>query len=259
VNENKNFGARNNGRVRQSEVLRQKEPELRRLAHEQNWEELFNQVIPFLGPLRRYIKRRLRAAYLDQRIRTEVPTVGDLLDSTLREAFEELGRKPENLSLEEWLYQIANRKVESYIAKWEALEKRRSSLETLNRAELRTLDEMPITADAEGEPWLPEELDDSEYHARDFKAPVDPDNPEQQLEKKEELQQILWALTRLPEHDVLVFDLYVVEGFSKEEVAKILNIPAEQVPKIAERVRAQVRRDLAAQRGEGTIAEKKAS
>jgi RNA polymerase sigma factor (sigma-70 family) len=259
VNENKDFGARNNGRIRQSEVLRQKEPELRRLASEQNWEELLKQVIPFLAPLRRYIKRRLRAAYLDQRIRTEAATSGDLLDSALREAFEELARKPENLSVEEWLYQIANRKVESYIARREALEKRSSSLETLNQAELRTLDEMPITADAEGEPSLPEELDDSEYHPRDFKAPTDADNPEQQLEKKEELQQILWALARVPEHDVLVFDLYAVEGFSKEEVAKILNIPAEQVAKIAERVKAQVRRDLAAQRGEGTIAETEAS
>jgi hypothetical protein len=57
---------------------------------------------------------------------------------------------------------------------------------------------MPITADAEGEPWLPQELDDSEYHPRDFKAPADTDNPEQQLEKKEELQQILWALARIP-------------------------------------------------------------
>jgi RNA polymerase sigma factor (sigma-70 family) len=200
--------------------------------------------------LRRYIKRRLRAAYLDQRIRTEVATSGDLLDSALREAFEELARKPENLSLEEWLYQIANRKVERYIARLEALEKRRSSLEDLNQAELRTLEEMPITADAEGEPWLPEELDDSEYHPRDFKAAADTDNPEQQLEKKEELQQVLWALARVPADDVLVFDLYVLEDFSKEEVAKILNISAEQVAKIAERVKAQVRRDLAAQREE---------
>jgi RNA polymerase sigma factor (sigma-70 family) len=259
MNKNKNFGARNNGRTRQSEVLRQKEPELRRLSSEQNWEELFKQVLPFLGPLRRYMKRRLRAAYLDQRIRTEVATSGDLLDSALREAFEELARKPENLSLEEWLYQIANRKVESYITRREALETRRSSLETLNQAELRTLDEMPITADAEGEPWLPEELDDSEYHPRDFKAPADTDNPEQQLEKKEELQQILWALARVPAHDVLVFDLYVVEGFPKEDVAKILNIPAEQVAKIAERVKTQVRRDLAAQRGEDAIAQTEAS
>jgi hypothetical protein len=70
------------------------------------------------------MKRRLRAAYLDQRIRTEVVTSGDLLGSALREAVEELARKPENLSLEEWLYQIANRKVESYIRRREALEKR---------------------------------------------------------------------------------------------------------------------------------------
>jgi RNA polymerase sigma factor (sigma-70 family) len=254
-----NPAARNNGRQQQGDMLRQKEPELRRLAAERNWEEFFKQIIPFLHPLKRYIKRRLRAAYLDQRIRTEIATSGDLLDSVLREAFEEFARKPENLSLEQWLYQLANRKVESYIAKRESVEKSRRSLETLNQAELRTLEEMPITADAEGEPWLPEELDDSEYQAPDFNAPADTDNPEQELERKEEVQQILWALARLAEQDVLVFDLHVVEGFSKEEVGKILSIPADQVPKIADRVKAQVRKDLGAQRGDSTIVGRKVS
>jgi RNA polymerase sigma factor (sigma-70 family) len=251
-------GPRNEARQRQSEELHNQEPELRRLAAERN-PEFFKQILPFVRPLKAYIKRRLRAAYFDERIRTQVATSGDILDDVIQEAFENFSRKPEGLTLEQWLYQIANRRIDDYIAKAESREKRRRSLETLAQSELRTLDEMPITADAEGEPWLPEDLDDSEYQPRDFRAPADADTPEQQLERKEELQQILWALARVPEQDLLVFDLYAVEGFSKEEVAKILNVPADQVPQIVERVKAQVREQLGAQYGEGTIVERKAS
>jgi RNA polymerase sigma factor (sigma-70 family) len=245
--------------MQQSGALKSREGDLRRLAVEGKKEEFLEQIPPLLRPLQSYIKRRLRVAYLDQQIRTPVVTSGDILDEVVLKAYEDYARKPEDVSLEQWLYQIANKKIDDYISKRKSTERRRKSLETLSQSELRTLEEMPITADAEGEPWLPEELDDSEYQPRDFSAPADTDNPEQQLERKEELQQILWALARLPDHDVLVFDLYVVEGFSKEEVAKILNIPAEQVPKIAERVKAQVRKELEGQRAERASVKKKAS
>jgi RNA polymerase sigma factor (sigma-70 family) len=251
-------GARNKARQRQGEELHNKEPELQRLAAERN-PEFFKQILPFVRPLKTYIKRRLRAAYLDERIRTQMATSGDILDDVIEEAFENFSRKPEGVTLEQWLYQIANHKIDDYIAKAESWEKRRRSLETLAQSELRTLDEMPITADAEGEPWLPEDLDDSEYQPRDFTAPADPDTPEQQLERKEELRQILWALAHVPEQERLVFELYAVEGFSKDEVAEILNVSAAQVPQIVERVKEQVRKQLGAQRGEGTIAERKAS
>jgi RNA polymerase sigma factor (sigma-70 family) len=245
--------------MQQSGALKSREGDLRRLALEGKKEEFFEQITPLLGQLQSYIKRRLTVAYFDQQIRIPVVTSGDILDEVILKAYEDYARKPEDMSVEQWLYQIANKKIDDHISRRKSRERRRKSVETLTQSELRTLDEMPITADAEGEPWLPEELDDSEYQPRDFSAPADNDNPERQLERKEELQQVLWALAHVPERDVLVFDLYVVEGFSKEEVAKILNIPAEQVPKIVERVKAQVRRDLAAQGGEGTIAQSEAS
>jgi len=56
-------------REQQSELLRQKEAEPGRLAAEQKKEEFFRQIAPLLGPLRSYIKRRLRVAYLDLDIR----------------------------------------------------------------------------------------------------------------------------------------------------------------------------------------------
>ena len=58
------------------------------------------------------------------------------------------------------------------------------------------------------------------------------------------MSQILEALSRLPERERTVFELYVIEGFPKEAVARIYYIPPEQVPAIAEKVRAQVQKEI---------------
>jgi DNA-directed RNA polymerase specialized sigma24 family protein len=38
-----------------------------------------------------------------------------------------------------------------------------------------------------------------------------------------------------------VFELYVVEGFSKGAVARISGVPTDEVPRIAEKVKEQIR------------------
>jgi DNA-directed RNA polymerase specialized sigma24 family protein len=48
----------------------------------------------------------------------------------------------------------------------------------------------------------------------------------------------------VPEPDRIIFELFVIEGFSKEAVARIMNVSPEEVPHIAERVKAQVRREI---------------
>jgi len=88
-------------RREQSEGLGKKEAELGRLASQENKEEFFNQITPLLKPLRSYIKRRLRLAYLTLQIRTPVYTSGDLLNQVILRAYERYGNKPANLTLEE--------------------------------------------------------------------------------------------------------------------------------------------------------------
>ena len=225
------------------------------MAAEQNKGEFVNQITPLLQPLRSYIKRRLRVAYLTLQIRTPVYSSDDLLDEVVLHAYEGYGKKPANLTLEEWLYQLANKAVDNYISRRKRQDARRGSLETLSQAELRTLEEIPFTADADGEVWFPEELDDSEIPSREFNAPAYELDPEKELEMEEEVSQILEALSRIPERERTVFELYVIEGFPKEAVARIYDIPPEQVPAIADKVRAQVQKEI---RTEAT-ARKKAS
>lgn len=228
----------------QGRALQQKESELGKLSAQQNREEFFRQIIPLLNPLKSYIKRLLRIGYLALQVHTPFYTSADILDQVILRAYRSFDKKPEGLTLEQWLYQIANETVKRYISKQESREARQKSFETLTQAELRTLEEIPFTADAEGEVWFPEELDDSEYQLRDFVPPTSPTDPEKQLEREEKVNRILQALSHVPEPDRIVFDLFVLEGFSKEDVARISHVSPDEVPRIAERVRAQLLHEI---------------
>jgi RNA polymerase sigma factor (sigma-70 family) len=236
-------------RRQQGEVLRQNEAELGSLQAQGHRNEFFNQIIPLLGPLRDYISRRLRIAYLTTEIRTPVYTSDDVLDEVVLRAYDKYAKRPRDVTLEQWLYRIANDVLDRYIRQRRSNDRRRRSLETLTKAELSTLEEIPFTADADAEVWLPEDLDDSEYQPRDFAAPADESNPEQQLARKEELQQALHAFSQLPERDRIVFELFAMEGFSPEDVARITNVPPQEVTRIVNNVRARLQQAIQAQPG----------
>lgn len=148
--------------------------------------------------------------------------------------------------MEQWLYQIANDILEKLLRKQSARHKRRRSLETMTQAELRRLEEEPITADVEGEIYLAEDLDDAEIPPQEFNGPVDTNNPEEELEKREELEGLFRALGTVPVRERMIFELFAVEGFPKETVARIANVLPDDVPRIVQNVRAEILRQLQA-------------
>ncbi|MGD1077985.1 MAG: sigma-70 family RNA polymerase sigma factor [Candidatus Sulfotelmatobacter sp.] len=246
----KSTQARARKRERQGQDLGRKGVALGTLAAQQNKEEFFEQIVPLLQPLESYIERRLRIEYLTMQIRTPLYTSGDILDEVVLKAYINYGEKPQTLSLEEWLYQIANEKLEKYLRKRVATEGRLEGLETLEQKELRTLEEMPITADGDGEVWLLEDLDDSEYQPEDFVPPTGQSDPEKQLVREEEVTRLLRAFSRIPEQERTVFELFVIEAFPKEAVARICKLSPNEVPRVAERVREQVLNDIKVAPGE---------
>ena len=227
-------------------MLKEREAELRDLASQGKQDEFFREIIPLLKPLRSYIKRCLRIAYPTQQMRTPVIGSGDVLDDVVLKAYEKFNRKPKRLTLQQWLYRLANEELNRYVSKRTSTEKRQKSLESLTKTELRTLEEMPITADADGEVWFPDELDDSEYQALEFLPPAFDDTPEQQLERREQILEIIRILAKLSERERTVFELYVVEGFSKGAVARISGVPTDEVPRIAEKVKEHIRQAITA-------------
>jgi RNA polymerase sigma factor (sigma-70 family) len=246
-------------RRQQGRSLRLKEAKLQQLAQEKNKEEFFNELVPLLKPLQFYITRRLRIAYLNQQITRPLASSGDILDRVILNAYENYSHKPEDLALEPWLYQIANRELRSYLSNEQSWEKRSASLERLSRAESRSLEEMPITADIEGEPWLPEDLDDSEIVPREFNAPVNHNDPETLLERKEDLQEIFDALSRIPERERMVFELVAVEGFSDDAAAKILRLRRNEIAKLLESAKKRLREYLQQSARPGRTARRRAS
>lgn len=239
-------------RVKQEASLQAKDPQLRKLAEEHKQQEFFSEITPLLSSLKSYIKRRLRIAYLSLQIRTPAYTTGDILDEVLLLAYAHYKQRPKDLTLEQWLYRLANEVLEKRLHRQAAIDSKRMSLEDLEGSELRGLEE-PITSDAEGEVTLVEDLDDGEYHANDFIPPASAENPEQILDRKETILQILYALSRVPERDRIVFELFAIEGFSKQEVAKMLDISPEEVERAVKTVRTEVLHELSSRRSKSRV------
>jgi RNA polymerase sigma factor (sigma-70 family) len=246
-----NSDSRVRRRERQGKALQEKEADFRTLASQEKKQEFFKQIIPLLSPLKTYIDRRLRIAELTLLVRTPIYTSGDILDGVVLQAYEAFDKRPDNLSLEEWLYRLTHHALDKYLHERQSAEARRDSIETLQRKELRTLEEQPITADVEGETWLPEDLDDSEFPVREFDPPVDTGDPEKEMEQREQVLQILQALSQVPEPERILFELLALQGFSKEEVGRIYNVSPDEIQRIVDRVRVQVRNQTKGERGEG--------
>jgi DNA-directed RNA polymerase specialized sigma24 family protein len=70
--------------------------------------------------------------------------------------------------------------------------------------------------------------------------------------------EIIRTLAKLSERERTVFELYVVEGFSKGAVARTCGVPTDEVPRIAEKVKEHIRQAIAAnqeskERSEGLL------
>ena len=116
-NRNQSAESRIAERRKQGEQLQQTEAELNRLRASGDKEAFFAQILPLplLNPLKSYIKRQLRIAYLTMQIRTPVFTSSDFVDEVVLRAYENYEHKPRDITLEQWLYQIANELLGNYI------------------------------------------------------------------------------------------------------------------------------------------------
>lgn len=246
MDQNQTSGIQRRMRQEQEDSWRDQEARLQELIARGNKEAFFEGITPLLGRLKSFVKRLLRAAYLEREIRTPIYTSDDILNSAILKAYNNFESKPLDLPLEQWLYQLANETLTNYLKGQKSRDSQRRSLETLDQAERRTLEEVEhITTDAEGEVLLDEDLDDAELYEKEFATPaVSDDDPEKLLERKDEVQQIIRALARIPEQERIVFELAAIEGFSSEATARMLNISTSEVERIKNKVRQAVLRQL---------------
>ena len=228
-------------RLEQGARLRDSEADLQRLASHGQRNDFFERVMPLLGPLREYIERRFRIAYLSQLLAETAYTTDDLLDEVVLDAYRNYHKKPQGLSLEQWLYRMANEKLDRYFQQMFGRDRRRRSLESLEKKEESTLEER-LSADAEGEVMLEEDLPDTEYQLKpEFTPPAYEADPLETIERREEMQTIMSALERFSQRERMIFELFAIEGFTPEDIAKIVNESPEKVKAIIEPVRQSLR------------------
>jgi RNA polymerase sigma factor (sigma-70 family) len=236
-------------RLEQGARLRDSESDLQELASRGQRNDFFERVMPLLSPLREYIERRFRIAYLSQLLAETAYTSGDLLDEVVFEAYRNFPKKPKDLSLEQWLYRMANEKLDRYFKRMFARNRRRRSLESLAEKEESTLEER-LSTDAEGEVMLEEDLPDSEYQLQpEFSPPAYESDPLKTIERREEMQAIMSALARFSQRERMIFELFAVEGFKPDDIAKIANASPEEVKRTLEQVRQSLRNAVQAWRG----------
>jgi RNA polymerase sigma factor (sigma-70 family) len=237
-------------RAKQGEQLRANESDLGRLVSGKKKDTFFERIIPLLGPLREYIDRRFRVAYLERLLVEAANTSADILDEVVLSAYENFDKKPKDLSLEQWLYRLANEKLDDYFRKVSSRTRQRRSLESLAEKEENTLDEK-ITADAEGEVMLQEDLPDTEYHLRpEFTPPSYQSDPLKTIERQEEMRSIMSALGRFSQLERGIFELYAIEGFSDDEIAKIVGVSPEMVRETVARIRKKLQKAVRDLHGE---------
>jgi RNA polymerase sigma factor (sigma-70 family) len=227
----------------QNVLLKRREEQLRRLAEQGRKKEFFDMLMPLLGTLRPYVERRLRVGQASGAIRPDEYSVEDIIDEALLKAYENFDSRSSGLSLEEWLYQLANETLEKRLKEGRLEEKHSlpQSFEEIKDRELRGLEEVErMTGDAEREVILTEDLDPSDYSLKDFVPPHYSENELKKLIRKETVSKIIKALSRVPLRERLVFELYAIEGFSKKKVAEISGVPPEEVPRIVKEVRSFV-------------------
>lgn len=237
-------------RAKQGEQLHANESDLGRLASRKKKDDFFARIIPLLGPLRQYIERRFRVAYLERLLAESANTSADILDEVVLSAYQNYDKKPKDLSLEQWLYRLANEKLESHFRRVSSRTRRRRSLESLAEKEETALEEK-LTADAEGEVLLEEDLPDTEYHLRpEFTPPAYQSDPTKVIERQEQMGSIMSALARFSQIERVIFELYAIEGFSSEDIAKIVGLSPEVVRQTIDQVRKQLQKAVQDLRGD---------
>ena len=102
-------------RQEQEDSWRDQEARLQELIARGNKEAFFEGITPLFGRLKSFVKRILRAAYLEREIKTPVYTSDDILDQAILKAYDNFEKKPAELTLEHWLYQLVNETLLNYL------------------------------------------------------------------------------------------------------------------------------------------------
>lgn len=158
-----------------------------------------------------------------------------LMDDVFLHVTSQAHLRPENVPVDQWMFQIAREKV-------------RERLESLERAE----EEYHLEERSdEVSPWDDEDLNfyqpDEVLRLEDVLPDAHSSDPEQLMAWEESEEQLLRAIAHLPAVVRESFVLYALDGFSSDEVAMITGKTPQEILADVETARAELRQKLFSQ------------
>lgn len=192
--------------------------------------ELRNAINRNLEKVDNYIRRELYHLVLTESITSQLIEPDAIVDEVFLEVASTALNRPEHLSLDQWMFQVARDKLSRRI---EALEDAR---------EEPHLEENPRLES----PWDDEELNfhqpDESLRMEDLLRDQKIATPEDFMAREEEEAELNKAIAKLPKEIRESFVLQVLEGFNADEVAMITGASPQTVTKNVEAARKELRK-----------------
>ena len=148
-----------------------------------------------------------------------------LLDEVFLEVTTSPGDRPTDLSMEQWMFQVARQRVKERL---QSLENHRddASVQETAKPETRWEDELLNF-------YQPDEM----LHIEDLVRDGSVENPEEIMEREEVEERLQQSIARLPESIRESFVLFALEGFTSDEVSMITGKKSDQVLAEVEKAR----------------------
>ncbi len=212
----------------------------------------FNKALnQFLPGLERYIRHRIKTAEAKGLLPVNFYAPADVLAEIYLRIYNDFDRINDAQELKIRMFQIADDIIRSYIDKENKIT-RKVPVSQILADELKMLEEK-ITANADGEPVLVNELDDISYHQDEFKPKVFLFDKEAQnafaralgLSPQDFLDKTYRGIFgsvygQLPETIRQILDLTAIGGLTPDETAKVIGISAGEVNNVLEGIKIKI-------------------
>jgi RNA polymerase sigma factor (sigma-70 family) len=186
-----------------------------------------------LPRLEKFVERELRYRVATGQIREDQISREEVIDEVMVSALSGEEEKPDELSMESWLYRLA--------------------LSAIRRLAQANADTANVSLDAPAGVQNVTGSDENvlQYHQPDDSLPEESVIPDQNVRTPEEIvsseemaAQLDSVLHKVSAQDREAFVLFALEGFTVEEIARITDLPPEGIRKCIERARERVQKDL---------------
>ena len=184
--------------------------------------------------LQRFVDRELRFRENADQLAPDALKAEEVIDEAVANALGDGMEKPERLALEPWLYRLAMRAIDDLASRGQE----NATAVPLQRSERRA------NVRASDEPQLQYHQPDEQLIAQDIIPDSRVATPEDVAASDEMVNLVEAALLSASREDREAFILYVIEGFTLEEIAAMTDLRPEEVRASVARAREHLRTSL---------------